>query len=328
VNDHRQRVGISACLLGEPVRYDAGHKRDGFLVDTFGRHVEWVPVCPELEAGLGVPRPAMRLEREAGRIHLREIASGRDHTARMRRFAARRLRALRAVELCGYVLKKDSPSCGMARVRLYRANGAARREASGLFAAALHAAWPSLPLEEEGRLQDPALRENFIERAFAYRRLRDLFRGRFSAARLGEFHTAHELQLLAHSQAGYAELGRLLAARERIPRAALQRRYSEAFMRALAHVATRGRQANALDHAAELLETYLDAPARAEIAGRIRDYRRGLVPLAVPVARLHRHARAHAVAYLRKQTFLEPHPRERRLRNASATWVSQRGVSR
>ena len=309
------RLGVSSCLLGEAVRYDGGHKRDLFLTDLLGRHVEWAPVCPELEAGLGVPRPAMRLEREGRRIRLREISSGRDHTARMQRFAARRLRALRALELCGYVLKKDSPSCGMTRVKLYGEKGAARREASGLFAAALQATWPSLPLEEEGRLHDPALRENFIERVFAYRRLRDLFRGRWSAARLVGFHTAHKLQLMAHSQQIYAELGRQVATQKRIPRAELRRRYSEAFMRALARVATRGRNANVLQHAAGHLKEQLDAPARAELAALIHDYRRGLVPLVVPITLLHHHARAHAVAYLQGQTFLEPHPRELMLRN-------------
>jgi uncharacterized protein YbbK (DUF523 family)/uncharacterized protein YbgA (DUF1722 family) len=310
------RLGVSSCLLGEAVRYDGGHKRDSVLTDVLGRHVEWVPVCPELEAGLGVPRPAMRLEREGGRTLLREIASGRDHTARMQRFAAQRLRALRALDLCGYVLKKDSPSCGMARVRLYRKNGRARREERGLFAAALHATWPSLPLEEEGRLQDPALRENFIERVFAYERLRDLFRGRFSAARLVAFHTAHELQLLAHSQEILAELARLVAAQKRIPRTALRRRYSEAFMRALARVATRSRNANALRHAARHLEHHLDVRARAELARRIRDYRRGTAPLAVPIARVRHHARVHAVAYLEVQTFLDPHPSQQLLREA------------
>ncbi|HVN36863.1 MAG TPA: DUF523 and DUF1722 domain-containing protein [Myxococcota bacterium] len=309
------RLGVSSCLLGEAVRYDGGHKRDRFLTDLLGRHVEWVPVCPELEAGLGVPRPAMRLEREGGRIHLREIASGRDHTVRMQRFAARRLRALRALELCGYVLKKDSPSCGMARVKLYGEKGVARREASGIFAAALRATWPSLPIEDEGRLHDPALRENFIERVFAYRRVRELFRGRWTAARVVAFHTAHKLQLMAHSQEANAELGRRVAAQTRIPRAEMRRSYSERFMDALAHGATRGRNANVLQHAAGHLKKHLDAPARAELSSLIHDYRRGLVPLVVPITLLHHHARAHAVAYLQGQTFLEPHPRELMLRN-------------
>ena len=309
------RLGISSCLLGQAVRYDGGHKRDRFLTDLLGRHVEWVPVCPELESGLGVPRPPMRLVRAGREVRLRETASERDHTARMQRFAARRLRALRDLELSGYVLKKDSPSCGIARVKLYGEKGAARREGSGLFAAALRETWPGLPLEEEDRLQDPALRENFIERVFAYRRLRELFRGRWTAACVVAFHTAHALQLMAHSREAHAGLGRLLAAQKRIPRAELRRRYSDAFMAALARIATRGRDAHALRHAAGQLKHSLDAAAAADLATSIRDYQRGLVPLAVPTALLRQHARMHAVIWLQGQTFLEPDPRERVLRN-------------
>jgi uncharacterized protein YbgA (DUF1722 family)/uncharacterized protein YbbK (DUF523 family) len=310
------RLGVSSCLLGQQVRFDGGHKRDRFVTDLLGRHVEWVPVCPELESGMGVPRPALRLLRRGRGVRLVEIASGRDHTARMQRFAARRVRALRPLELCGYVLKKDSPSCGMQRVKLYPEKGPARREGSGLFAAALRDAFPSLPVEEEGRLSDPALRENFIERVFAYKRLRELFRGRWSAGRLVAFHTAHKLQLMAHSQPAYALLGRLVAEQTRLPRAELRRRYSERFMQALAQVATRGRNANVLQHAAGHLKQKLDAAARAELAALIHDYRRGLVPLVVPITLLQHHARAHAVAYLQGQSFLEPHPRELMLRNA------------
>jgi uncharacterized protein YbgA (DUF1722 family)/uncharacterized protein YbbK (DUF523 family) len=309
------RLGVSSCLLGEAVRYDGGHKRDRFLTDLLAKHVEWVPVCPELESGMGVPRPAMRLERAGRGVRLVEITSGRDHTARMRRFAARRLRALRALELCGYVLKKDSPSCGMTRVKLYSAKGPARREGSGLFAAALRETWPNLPVEEEGRLQDAALRENFVERVFAFRRLRELFRGRWTRGRVVAFHTAHKLQLMAHSQPAYAELGRLVAAQKKLPRAELRMRYASAFMAALARVATRGRNANVLQHAAGHLKERLDADSRAELSALIHEYRRELVPLVVPITLLAHHARAHAVTYLLGQTYLEPHPRELALRN-------------
>ena len=312
---HPIRVGVSSCLLGEAVRYDGGHKRDHFLTDLLGRYVEWVPVCPELESGLGVPRPAMRLEREGRAVRLREIGSGRDHTARMQRFAARHLRALRPLELCGYVLKKNSPSCGMARVKVYAGGSMPRRDGRGLFAAALMQAWPSLPVEEEGRLQDPELRENFIERVFAYQRLRELFRGRWSVGRLVAFHTAHKLQLTAHSQPAYAELGRLVAAAKQQARAVLRRRYTGAFMAALARIATRSRNASVLQHVAGHLKQHLDSAARGELAELIHDYRRGLVPLVVPITLLRHHARTHAVDYLQGQTFLEPHPRELMLRN-------------
>ena len=183
------RLGVSSCLLGEAVRFDGGHKRDRFVTDLLGSFVEWVPVCPEVEVGMGIPRPALRLVRRGDAVHMLEIKSGLDHTRSMRRFAARRVRELRALELCGYILKKDSPSCGMARVKIYAEEGAAKREGAGLYASALMQAFPSLPVEEEGRLNDPRLRENFIARVFAYRRLRDLFRGRWTNGQVVAFHT-------------------------------------------------------------------------------------------------------------------------------------------
>jgi uncharacterized protein YbgA (DUF1722 family)/uncharacterized protein YbbK (DUF523 family) len=309
------RLGVSACLLGEAVRYDGGHKRDRFVTDVLGGFVEWVPVCPELEAGLGVPRPAMRLARDGDSTRLVEIGSGRDHTRALRRAAAGRIRALRALDLSGYVLKKDSPSCGMARVRVYAGSGPPARTGRGVFAAALMEALPELPVEEEGRLQDPALRECFVERVFAYRRLRDLFDARPTAGRVVAFHTAHKLQLMAHSQEAYRALGRLVAGVKRIPRAELRASYAPAFMAALARPATRGRNANVLQHAAGHLKRLLDSAARGELAVLIEDYRRGLVPLVVPITLLRHHARTHAVAYLEGQTFLEPHPKELMLRN-------------
>jgi len=311
------RVGVSSCLLGEQVRYDGGHKRDRFVTDVLGEFVEWVPVCPELEAGLGLPRPAMRLVREGDdeRVRMVEIKSRRDHTATMQSFAAKRVRALRALDLCGYVLKRDSPSCGMERVKIYLEKGSPEKKGVGLFAKALLEALPELPVEEEGRLNDPALRENFIERVFAYRRLRELFSGRFTNGRIVDFHTAHKLQLMAHGTEPYRALGRLVAEVKRTPRAEFRDSYQRGFMAALSRVASRGRNTNVLQHAAGHLKTLLDAPSRAELAGLIEDYRNGHVPLVVPVTLLRHHTRVHDVAYLNGQTFLEPHPKELMLRN-------------
>jgi uncharacterized protein YbgA (DUF1722 family)/uncharacterized protein YbbK (DUF523 family) len=309
------RLGVSSCLLGESVRYDGGHKRDAFVRDVLGRFVSFVPVCPELESGLGVPRPPMRLVREGDSVRLVEIASGRDHTRAVERFAAARLRSLRALELCGYVLKKDSPSCGMERVRVYRDGGMPQRSGAGIFARALREAFPNLPVEEEGRLRDPALRENFIERVFAYARLRALFRGRWSRAGAVAFHTAHKLQLMAHSPAAYRELGRRVAEIARSARPAFRERYATEFMAALAKPATRGRNANVLQHCAGFFSRALDADSRTELTALVDDYRRGLVPLIVPITLIRHHARDRGVDYLMGQTYLEPHPKELMLRN-------------
>ncbi len=169
------RLGISSCLLGQTVRFDGGHKRDGFLSDTFGRFVEWVPVCPEVEAGFGTPREAMRLLNDDGRLRLVTTRGAVDLTDTMVRFARGRVERLDQERLCGYVLKKDSPSCGMARVKVYDKNNVPARTGQGLFATALRARYPFLPIEEEGRLVDPRIRDNFVERVFAYRRVMDLF---------------------------------------------------------------------------------------------------------------------------------------------------------
>ncbi len=309
------RLGVSSCLLGQAVRYDGGHKRDRFATDVLGGFVEWVPVCPELEAGLGVPRPPMRLVRDAGGVRLVEIASGRDHTRALSRFAAHRLRGLRALELCGYVLKKDSPSCGMTRVKVYDAHTVPKRDGAGIYARALREAFPHLPVEEEGRLHDPVLRENFIERVFAYARLRELFHGRWSRSRVVAFHTAHKLQLMAHSPDAYRALGRRVAAVAQTSRASFREHYTAEFMAALARTATRGRNANVLQHCAGYFKRDLDTASRAELSGVIDDYRRGLVPLVVPVTLIRHHTRGLAVGYLAGQTYLEPHPKELMLRN-------------
>jgi uncharacterized protein YbgA (DUF1722 family)/uncharacterized protein YbbK (DUF523 family) len=313
--DRPIRLGVSSCLLGKAVRYDGGHKRDRFVTDLLGSFVEWVPVCPEVEVGMGTPRPALRLVREGEDVRMVEIESGRDHTRAMQRYAARRARALRGLELCGYVLKKDSPSCGMARVKVYGEKGAPKKDGHGLFASQLMGAFPNLPVEDEGRLNDAKLRENFIERVFAYRRLRDLFRGRWTRGQLVAFHTAHKLQLMAHALGPYRELGRLVASLKRRARDDIRESYGSQFMAALAHVASRTRNTNVLQHAAGHMKKGLDSASRTELADLIHDYRLGLVPLVVPVTLLRHHARRLEVDYLNGQTFLEPHPKELMLRN-------------
>jgi uncharacterized protein YbgA (DUF1722 family)/uncharacterized protein YbbK (DUF523 family) len=309
------RLGVSSCLLGNEVRFDGGHKRDRFVTDLLGRFVEWVPVCPEVEVGMDTPRPALRLVGDEDGVRMVEIKSGRDHTKAMERYSVERVRALRDLDLCGYVLKKDSPSCGMTRVKVYGKEGMATRQGSGLYASVLMDAYPNLPFEDEGRLNDPKLRENFIERVFAYQRLSDLFRGRWTRGQIVTFHTAHKLQLMAHSTVAYRELGRLVAGLKQTPRAVFRERYECGFMRALAHVASRGRNTNVLQHAAGHLKECLDSASRSELAQLIHDYRNELVPLVVPVTLIGHHVRRHAIDYLKGQVFLEPHPRELMLRN-------------
>jgi len=309
------RIGISSCLLGQKVRFDGGHKRDAFLVDTFGTFVEWVPVCPEVELGLGTPREALRLVRKGDEIRMVNTKSGRDISTEMRQWAQARVNALAGERLCGYVLKKDSPSCGMERVKIYAEAGMAEKNGRGFFADALMARFPRLPVEEEGRLSDPRLRDNFVERVFAYVRLRALFAARWTIGDLVRFHTAHKMALLAHSTEMYTELGRLVARAKSLDRGDVETRYRELFMDALAKMATARKHTNVLLHMAGHFKELLDSDEKQELLTSVEDYRLGLVPLIVPLTLIKHHVRRHKVEYLAGQVYLDPHPKELMLRN-------------
>jgi len=318
---HPPRIGISRCLLGDEVRYDGGHKRDPFLVSTFGPFVEWVPVCPEIEVGMSTPRETIQLVARAdgvaaGAHHVRllGVKSREDWTSRMTTYSASRVRELVSENLAGYVLKKDSPSCGLERVRVQH-EGRVSRGGRGLFAEALVDSLPNLPVEEEGRLNDPALRENFIERVFAYQRVRALFSGRWTIGTLVTFHSMNKLQLLSHSRQGYAELGRLVAGAVKHPRRDLSAAYQRVFMATLAKLATPGRHSDVMMHAVGHLKRLIQTGDRDELLAAIEDHRRGIVPLVVPITLLRHHVRRRDVGYLEDQTYLEPHPRELALRN-------------
>jgi uncharacterized protein YbgA (DUF1722 family)/uncharacterized protein YbbK (DUF523 family) len=309
------RIGISACLLGQEVRFDGGHKKDAFLTGVLAPHVEWVPVCPEVEVGMGTPRETLRLVRERGHTRMIMTRSAIDYTDAMHAWSRRRVDALAGEDLDGYVLKKDSPSCGMERVKVYGGDGPGVRDGRGLFAEALLGRLPLLPVEEEGRLCDARLRENFIERVFAYRRLKDLFVSRWTTGALVRFHTAHKMSLLAHSTTAYQELGRLVAHSAELAKPELRTRYEALFMATLSLPATTRRHTNVLSHMAGHLKGKLDAAGRQELAASIEEYRQGLVPLVVPLTLINHYVRVHGVAYLAGQIYLQPHPRELMLRN-------------
>jgi len=311
------RIGISSCLLGENVRFDGGHKRDAFLVGTLAPLVTFVPVCPEVGIGLGTPRESLRLERARadGAARLRAPKSGTDHTAAMRAWAKDKVAELARSDLCGFILKKDSPSCGFLRVRVYDRNGVPKKDGRGLFADALLEALPRLPVEDEGRLNDPGLRENFFVRVFAYRRLKDLLSRRWGPGDLVAFHTREKLLLRAHHEPTYRELGRLVAGVRGAAREDLARRYGALFLDALSHRATVRRNFNVLQHCAGYLREALEPDARAELHGVLEDYRSGLVPLVVPITLLRHHVRMQGIGYLAGQSYLEPHPKELLLRN-------------
>ena len=314
-NERPLRLGISSCLIGEKVRFDGGHKRDVFLVESLGPFVEWVPVCPELECGMGSPREALRLIRKGGDVHLVTTKTARDYTDTMRRYARRRLDELAGGDLCGFVLKKDSPSCGLERVKEYGSAGVPVKSGRGIFAAALVERCPTLPMEEEGRLSDPRLRENFIERIFAYRRLRDFFDSRWALGDLVRFHTRQKMTLLAHVPEAYRQLGRMVAAAKSIPREEVGERYTTKFMETLRAIATPRRHANVLQHMLGHFKDALDRDSRLELLELIEAHRTGRVPLIVPITLLRHHIRRCRIEYLADQVYLDPHPAELMLRN-------------
>jgi uncharacterized protein YbgA (DUF1722 family)/uncharacterized protein YbbK (DUF523 family) len=309
-------LGISACLLGQQVRYDGGHKRDTYLVEVFGSYVTWVPVCPEVEMGLGVPRDTLRLELQGDDLRLIMPKTGVDYTERLRTFAGQRLAALAKDRLDGYILKKDSPSCGMERVRVYARDGMPRKAGQGLFASALTQYFPHLPVEEEGRLNDPRLRENFVTRVFAYRRWRQMAEQAISRAALLQFHAQHKFVLVAHSQAGTQRLGRLLAHPEQwADDQTLAAAYLDGFTDVMRRTPTRRSHTNALQHLAGYVSNRLDSDDRGELTAMIDQYRRGMLPLIVPVTLLRHYVRKFQVPYLLDQVYLTPHPHELMLLN-------------
>ncbi|MCP5153214.1 MAG: DUF1722 domain-containing protein [Ectothiorhodospiraceae bacterium] len=308
-------VGVSACLLGQEVRWDGGHKRYRYLTDVLSRHLELRPFCPEAEIGLGVPRQPIRL---VGGADGHRVLGVRDRsvdvTEALDDYSARALERCR--DLRGFVLKRGSPSCAMERAKVYDAtSGMPVASSPGRFAANLMAALPLLPCEEEGRLNDPILRENFLERVFTYDRWHLQMADGVTPRKLVEFHTRHKMLVLAHSELYYRRLGRMVADAGRGDVDALADRYLAELMAALTLRATPKRHANVLQHLAGYLKRAIDGDDRAELGALVDDYRRGEIPLVVPLTLLRHHLRRHRDAYVEAQVYLEPHPESLRLRN-------------
>ncbi len=309
------RILISSCLLGEKVRYDGGHKRDAFLVETLGRFVEYVPVCPEVECGFPVPREAMRLVGPPDAPRLVGAVSGTDFTELMHAWCRKKLRNLEDVDLSGYICKKDSPSSGMERVKIYGRNGIPAKIGAGVFTRSFMEHFPLIPVEEEGRLQDPVLREMFVERVFTLRRFRDSFRKGMSRGGLVRFHTDHKLLLLSHGRTRYTEMGNLVARAKDLPVEEAYDRYQKLLMDALSQRATPAKCADVLTHMLGHLRTFLSHEEKMELLDVIDRYRNRLIPLVVPATLFRHFIRKYGIAYLERQVFLNPHPAELMLRN-------------
>lgn len=308
------KVGVSSCLLGEAVRYDGGHKHDHYITDTLGRFFSYVPVCPEVGCGLPVPREAMRLEGDTEEPRLVTVKTRIDLTEQMQAFCRGMVAELEKEDLCGFIFKKNSPSSGLFRVKVYN-KGIPVKTGRGLFAAAVVDHFPLLPVEEEGRLFDMDIRENFIERVFAWKRWKDFLRGKRSTGELVEFHTIHKLQLMAHSPRHFREMGKLVAESKNPDRQQFLDRYQELFMTALSLHATAKKNTDVLMHMMGYFKRQISAEEKQELLEIIRRYHAGLIPLIVPLTLIQHYVNKYDQQYLKKQLYLNPHPMELMLRN-------------
>jgi uncharacterized protein YbbK (DUF523 family)/uncharacterized protein YbgA (DUF1722 family) len=290
------KLGISTCLLGENVRYDGGHKHDRFLTDTLGKYVTYRPVCPEMECGLGVPRESMRLVDDPESPRLVTVRTRQDHTGRMVRWARQRVMELEKEKLCGFIFKSDSPSSGMERVKVYKDGGMPQKNGVGVFARIFMEHFPLLPVEEEGRLHDPLIRENFIERIFTLKRWVESVETGKSRARLVDFHTRHKMLIIAHSEKHYAQ-------------------YQALLMEALRLKATPKKNANVLQHMMGYFKQQLSTDEKMELIEIIDKYRMESLPLIVPVTLIGHYVRKYDQPYLKMQVYLNPHPLDLQMRN-------------
>ena len=309
------KLGISSCLLGENVRYDGGHKLDRFLKDTLGKYVEYVSVCPEVECGLGVPRESMHLEGDPDSLCLITTRTRQDMTQRMVNWARKRVTQLEKEALCGFIFKSNSPSSGMERIKIYNENRMPVKKGVGIFAGIFMAHFPLLPVEDEGRLHDPVLRENFIERIFALKRWREVLKTKENRGNLVDFHTKHKLLILAHSPKHYQMMGKLVAGQKSISLRELNRQYQALLLESLELKTTPKKNTNVLQHMMGYFKEQLSIGEKKELLEVINHYRLGYIPLVVPVTLISHYVRKYDQPYLREQVYLNPHPLELQLRN-------------
>jgi uncharacterized protein YbgA (DUF1722 family)/uncharacterized protein YbbK (DUF523 family) len=309
------KLGISTCLLGENVRYDGGHKLDRFLTDTLGQYVEYVPVCPEVECGLPIPRESMHLEGDPDSPRLVTTRTKQDMTDRMVQWARNRVSELEKEGLCGFIFKSDSPSSGMERVRVYNEKGMPVKKGVGMFARIFMEHFPLLPVEDEGRLHDLKLRENFIERIFTLKRWREALERKENQGNILDFHTKHKSLILSHSPKHYQAMGKLVARAKELSLRELYRQYQILLMEFLQLKTTPKKNANVLMHMMGYFKEELSSDEKRELLEVIENYRQEYIPLIVPITLISHYVRKYNQPYLKEQIYLNPHPLELQLRN-------------
>ena len=313
--ENRIKIGISACLLGQNVRWNGGHARDRYLTDTLGLYVDYVPVCPEVECGLGVPRETLRLVGHSDNPRLVTSKTNIDHTDRMTQWARKRAKELEKEDLCGFVFKKNSPSSGLFNVPVKNFKGMPQKKGSGIFARIFSEHFPLLPVEEEGRLHDPKLREMFIEQIFTLKRWRETLAERKNMANLVDFHTRHKLLILSHSPGHLRSMGKLVAAGKSLAIEDLFQRYETLLLKALRLKTTLKKNINVVQHIMGYFKNQLSLDEKQELLEIIDQYRKEYVPLIVPITLLNHYAHKYRQPYLKQQVYLNPHPVALKLRN-------------
>jgi uncharacterized protein YbgA (DUF1722 family)/uncharacterized protein YbbK (DUF523 family) len=309
------RIGVSACLLGKPVRFDGSHKHDRYLTNTLSEYLDFVPVCPEVESGFSIPRETLRLVGDPEAPRLVTSRTNIDHTDRMLGWAEKRVRELEAENLCGFIFKSDSPSSGLMRVKVYNPKGMAEKKGVGLFARTFIRHFPLLPVEEEGRLNDPVLRETFIEQIFTLKRWRETLTLGRNMKNLVDFHTRHKLLLLSHSPANARLMGKLVADGNQAPIQAVYAQYERLLIETLRMKSTIKKNLNVLEHILGYFKNQLGSDEKQEMLEIFDRYRNEFEPLIVPVTILNHHIRKTGEPYLKQQIYLNPHPIALKLRN-------------
>ncbi|MFH2092241.1 MAG: DUF523 and DUF1722 domain-containing protein [Pseudomonadota bacterium] len=309
------KIGISRCLMGDKVRYDGNHNHDRFLTQTLGLFVHYVPVCPEVECGMPTPREAIRLMGDPENPRLVTQKTNIDKTDQMKAWINIRLKELEKEALCGFIFKSKSPSSGLYRIKVYGEDGIVRKTGTGLFAKAFTRNFPRIPVEEDGRLNDPRIRENFIERIFTFQRWRTLVAAKPGLGQLVEFHTQNKLLILSHNQDIYRQMGRLVAQGIDMDMDVLLDRYEQHLIKAMSLQTTIKKNINVLQHVMGFFKKDLMADEKAELITIFEQYRTGLVPLIVPLTLIKHYVMKYDKAWLKSQTYLNPHPIELKLRN-------------
>jgi len=316
----RPQIGISSCLLGNPVRFDGGHKNNKFIVESLQQHMNLIAICPEAEAGFGIPRPAIQLRNEDKTAKTQNIRlvvsrdSAQDLTGQMNRYISSKMPALS--DLDGFIFKKNSPSCGLFRVPVVMGDSGYRsKDGVGLFAAAFNQRYPLIPVEEEGRLNDKVLRENFFERVYAYRRWRLIPDAQENLQEFYKFHSRHKLMLMARGGSYYQELGQMVAGTTIRDLPKRREAYIQRFMQIMSMTSRRGREVNVLLHIMGYLKKTLNQGDKQELLSVFEAYRQNQIPLITPITLLRHYLRQYPHTYINQQHYLKPYPEQLALRS-------------